>query len=222
MGFLNPLLYSEPQKLTSPVTSGNNDLTGTNGNQYVASPSGGYSMATGLGYLGGADLSTGLLCGPANASGAGSGTSGGSTPPGGTSPSTPKPEPPAVACSKPVNQVVQGKPRALAVTENSNRCAGYWVVTQSGDVAAFGSATSYGSLKGVHLASPIVAIVATPDRRGYWLLGADGGVFAFGDAALLRLGRGQAPERPRSGHGCHSRRPWLLDRREGRRHIRLR
>ena len=64
IGFLNPLLYKEPGLLTSPIRSGNNDLTGTHDGMYEASLSGGYSMAGGLGYLGGVDLSSGALCGP--------------------------------------------------------------------------------------------------------------------------------------------------------------
>jgi len=178
VGFLNPLLYSEPSKLTSPVTSGDNDLTGSNAGQYPASPTGGFSMATGLGYLGSTDLSTGALCGPPSTTG----TSSAVTNPPGAGLGALVPTPPAYACSKTTTKVVQGEPVALAATEDANGCAGYWVVTKTGDVATFGSASNYGSLDHVHLNAPIVAMAATADGQGYWLLGADGGTFAFGDA----------------------------------------
>ena len=86
IGFLNPLLYSEPSSLVGPITSGDNDLSGSHHDMYETSASGGYSMAGGLGYLGGADLSSGALCGPnSGAGGGGTGTSN----PGGTGSSLP-------------------------------------------------------------------------------------------------------------------------------------
>jgi subtilase family serine protease len=186
VGFLNPLLYSEPTLLTGPVTSGNNDLTGTNGGLYTASASGGYSMAAGLGYLGGADLTSGALCGPGNLATAPN-SPGTTTTTTTTVPSKPttgpgSPTAPATACAKPANVTVRGNAVAVAAVVKANHCAGYWVVTQTGDVAAFGSATNYGSLEGSGPTSPIVAIAATRDYRGYWLLASNGTVFAFGDA----------------------------------------
>ncbi|MGO9657063.1 MAG: protease pro-enzyme activation domain-containing protein [Acidimicrobiales bacterium] len=183
IGFLNPLLYTEPTALTGAVTSGNNDLTGTNSGLYPASPSGGYSMAAGLGYLGGQDLTTGALCGAS----AGTGSSGnGTTSPGTTSgvmPTGSHGSPlPAHACSGPADVATVGQVQALAAEEGSDRCAGYWVVTGTGHVAAFGSAVVYSPQAAFRPKAPIVAIAATPDYRGYWLLASDGSVFAFGDA----------------------------------------
>ena len=68
---------------------------------------------------------------------------------------------------------------------------GYWEAGQDGGVYAFGGATFYGSLPLDHVtpSAPIVAIVATSDKKGYWLVGADGGVYAFGDAGF----RGSLP-----------------------------
>ena len=198
IGFLNPLLYSEPTLLTGPITSGDNDLTGTNSGQYAAAATGGYSMAGGLGYLGGANISAGALCGPTGAGGtpAGSATQPGgmgtgTTVPGHTSTTAPGPigptgpfPPPAAACAKPVNQPVKGQPVALVATVDANGCAGYLVVTQTGDLSGFGGAITYGSPPRNSLKSPIVAIAPTPDYAGYWLLAANGQVFAFGDAKL--------------------------------------
>jgi hypothetical protein len=88
IGFLNPLLYSEPANLVGPITSGDNDLSGSHDGMYKTSASGGYSMAGGLGYLGGANLSSGALCGPMGGGlngggptgeGSGGGPSGGGT-----------------------------------------------------------------------------------------------------------------------------------------------
>ena len=41
-----------------------------------------------------------------------------------------------------------------------------------------------GSTGALRLASPVVAMAATPSGNGYWLVAADGGVFAFGDAVF--------------------------------------
>src|SRR5205814_5100687 len=45
-------------------------------------------------------------------------------------------------------------------------------------------AAFYGSLGGVALNQPIVAMAASRSGQGYWLVAADGGMFAFGDAAF--------------------------------------
>jgi hypothetical protein len=181
VGFLNPLLYSEPSHLTGVVTSGDNDLTGTNSGLYPASPSGGFSMATGLGYLGGQDLSEGALCGPATGPGGSRTPTSGGT--GGVVPtSTNGSPPPAQACALPAAVAAPGTVVSLAAEEGTDRCAGYWVVTNTGHVAAFGSSVVYSPQQTAHPKAPIVAIAATRDYRGYWLLASDGSVFAYGDA----------------------------------------
>ena len=60
--------------------------------------------------------------------------------------------------------------------------SGYWLVTSTGQVYAYGGATYFGGMEGRHLNKPIVGIASTSDGKGYWLIAADGGVFAFGDA----------------------------------------
>ena len=72
------------------------------------------------------------------------------------------------------------KRKAIAPTGS-----GYWLVSADGAVVPFGSARSYGDMKGKHLNAPIVGIVPTVDGLGYWLVAADGGVFSFGDAGFL-------------------------------------
>jgi outer membrane protein assembly factor BamB len=62
---------------------------------------------------------------------------------------------------------------------------GYHLAAGDGGVFAFGDAGFLGSLGGVRLSSPIVAMASTVDGGGYWLVAADGGVFAFGDAGFL-------------------------------------
>jgi hypothetical protein len=59
---------------------------------------------------------------------------------------------------------------------------GYWIVTASGAVYAYGGAGYYGSTISVPLYAPIVGMAPTPTGRGYWLVALDGGVFSFGDA----------------------------------------
>jgi SpoIID/LytB domain protein len=62
---------------------------------------------------------------------------------------------------------------------------GYWVNGSDGSVAAFGSASYFGSTLGQSLAAPVVGLAATPSAHGYWEVAADGGIFAFGDAAFF-------------------------------------
>jgi subtilase family serine protease len=67
VGFLNPILYqytSQSNPVVGPVTTGNNDFSQTNGGSYPAQSNGSQNLATGLGYLGGVDLSSGGLCLP--------------------------------------------------------------------------------------------------------------------------------------------------------------
>jgi hypothetical protein len=59
---------------------------------------------------------------------------------------------------------------------------GYYILTSLGRIFTFGDARSRGSMVGVPLNAPIVAMAPTPGNKGYWLLGRDGGVFSFGDA----------------------------------------
>jgi subtilase family serine protease len=67
IGFLNPLIYTAATNGVSflgKVTSGDNDFTGTNAEKYGAFANGGQNLATGVGYLGGVDLSSAELCLP--------------------------------------------------------------------------------------------------------------------------------------------------------------
>ncbi|MBW8825505.1 MAG: M23 family metallopeptidase [Acidobacteria bacterium] len=62
---------------------------------------------------------------------------------------------------------------------------GYWAATADGGVFSYGAAVFHGSMGGVKLASPVIALVPTPTGGGYWELSRDGGVFSFGDAAFF-------------------------------------
>ena len=73
-------------------------------------------------------------------------------------------------------------PAPVGVTAARN---GYWLLASDGGVFAFGDAPFFGSLGGVRLSSPVVAMVATPSGNGYWMVTADGQVFSFGDAAFF-------------------------------------
>ena len=73
---------------------------------------------------------------------------------------------------------------------------GYWIVSANGGVFAFGDATFYNSLSGIHLSQPIVGIASTPDGHGYWLVAADGGLFAFGNAGYYGSMGGQPLAKP--------------------------
>jgi len=60
--------------------------------------------------------------------------------------------------------------------------SGYWLVTSTGQVYAYGGAPYFGGMNRRDLNKPIVGITSTSDGKGYWLVASDGGVFAFGDA----------------------------------------
>jgi hypothetical protein len=79
-------------------------------------------------------------------------------------------------------------------------------------VLVFGDAPDAGSLAGVGINAPIVAMAGDHSGHGYWLVGADGGIFSFGDAGFygstghIHLNQpivGMAPTP--SGHGY-----WLV------------
>jgi GH25 family lysozyme M1 (1,4-beta-N-acetylmuramidase) len=74
-----------------------------------------------------------------------------------------------------------GSPIAAPVVDIAPTPGGYLLAAADGGVFAFGTGF-FGSLSGVQLNAPVVAIVATPSGGGYWLAAADGGLFAFGDA----------------------------------------
>ena len=60
---------------------------------------------------------------------------------------------------------------------------GYWLVSQIGQVSAFGDAPYKGGAKGTM--SSVAGIAGTATGRGYWLAGAGGAVKAYGDAPAL-------------------------------------
>lgn len=59
---------------------------------------------------------------------------------------------------------------------------GYWQVARDGGVFDLGGGGFRGSMGGIRLNAPMVAMAATPNHGGYWLAAADGGIFTFGDA----------------------------------------
>lgn len=75
-------------------------------------------------------------------------------------------------------------PTGLSPTAASGTRAddGYWVADSEGNVAAFGTATFYGTAAGTTIQGKVTGMAATPDSKGYWLVGSNGGVLAFGDA----------------------------------------
>ena len=57
-----------------------------------------------------------------------------------------------------------------------------WLAATDGGVFALGSAPFRGSVGGMHLNQPVIAVAGNPSGSGYWLAALDGGVFTFGDA----------------------------------------
>ncbi len=63
--------------------------------------------------------------------------------------------------------------------------SGYWTVSSTGRVTAFGSARSFGSVGRRNLSGRIVSIAMPPGGDGYWLLSSTGHVYGFGAARSL-------------------------------------
>ena len=99
---------------------------------------------------------------------------------------------------------------------------GYWLASSRGVVYHFGDAESHGSAFGGHSRSLIVAMVATADGGGYWLAASDGAVYGCGDAQFHGSAFGKHPRVLHRGHGCHTRRRWLLACGFGRRRLPIR
>jgi hypothetical protein len=70
---------------------------------------------------------------------------------------------------------------ATVVGMTANAAKGYWLVTASGTVRAFGGAPNYGSAS-IPSGEWVVGIAAAPDSLGYWLVTSNGAVYAFGRA----------------------------------------
>jgi hypothetical protein len=66
---------------------------------------------------------------------------------------------------------------------------GYWLVTNTGHVYAFGDAVDYGQPNPETV--PVTAAARTTDGKGYWLLYANGAVAAFGDAPYFTAALGE-------------------------------
>ena len=57
---------------------------------------------------------------------------------------------------------------------------GYWLVTKTGNVYAFGDAPNYGGPGPQSV--PVTSAVRTPNGSGYWILFANGAIAGYGDA----------------------------------------
>ena len=69
----------------------------------------------------------------------------------------------------------------IAATPSGN---GYWLVSATGTVYAFGAAQQFASA--THTSSPVSAIAGTPSGGGYWVVTQSGQVLAFGDAQSFK------------------------------------
>ena len=85
---------------------------------------------------------------------------------------------------------------------------GYWLVTNTGNVYAFGDAPQYGAPG--NQGSPVTSAVRTPGGGGYWIILADGAVYGYGDAELPRGCEWARGAQSRHGRLRHGRRRRLL------------
>ncbi|MEZ5280557.1 MAG: hypothetical protein R2770_08775 [Acidimicrobiales bacterium] len=61
---------------------------------------------------------------------------------------------------------------------------GVWRIDLGGALYATEGAPYLGSMGGIEIDEPMVALAPTPTGDGYWMAARDGGIFAFGDAAF--------------------------------------
>jgi hypothetical protein len=117
----------------------------------------------------------------------GTGTAG-PPPPGGTAPLPVTGTLPGVDGVLPVVTSGTG-PAALVgvapVPTSAATRSGYWMVTASGAVFAFGGAPFLGEPAGKLGRAVAVDLEPTPSRKGYWVADDRGGVHTYGDAASL-------------------------------------
>ncbi|HEY3943058.1 MAG TPA: IPT/TIG domain-containing protein, partial [Acidimicrobiales bacterium] len=213
-------LYAEGAYGTAftDITSGNTDMTGSNGGAYPTTS--GYDAATGIG----SPLAQGLSCPEVTAVSAG--YSGAQVTVAGLGL-----EHATISFGATVAQVVSATATSATVVVPSGSGTvtvratsvlgagtqsstftyrgtppppppptqvaqhGYWLVGGDGGIFSFGSAQFYGSTGSMSLQRPVVGITPTADRSGYWLVASDGGTFAFGDAGYYGSlpGLGYAP-----------------------------
>ena len=64
---------------------------------------------------------------------------------------------------------------------------GYWVLTSTGGVYAFGTAKHHGSLSRSGVTAGGLKLRSTPSGSGYWILARDGRIHPFGDAKKLNF-----------------------------------
>ncbi len=106
------------------------------------------------------------------------------TPPTATPPTTTPPTTTAAPSSEanptsfvPINP--QSPVVSMAATVDS---AGYWLLTQNGEVFSFGDAQYYGGLGANSVNQQAVALVTTSNSTGYWIASAQGSIYSFGEA----------------------------------------
>lgn len=76
----------------------------------------------------------------------------------------------------------ESNPQAISLVPSGDGL-GYWILTQNGQVQAFGDAPALGQLSNAQLGSDqATGLALTPDYQGYLIQTASGQVYAFGDA----------------------------------------
>jgi SGNH domain (fused to AT3 domains) len=84
-----------------------------------------------------------------------------------------------------------GRDPVVAMAGTPDR-QGYWLLHESGRVAAFGTAADAGDLRSDPPDAPLVTLAPHPSGDGYWILDRSGGVHGFGEAE----DRGSAGDQP--------------------------
>jgi hypothetical protein len=88
----------------------------------------------------------------------------------------------ATACPGDTVEAMLPTLRAKVAARLAAGSTGYWIVSDSGQLVAFGNLVNAGGTSNRALRSPMLGVCARPSGKGYWLFGGDGGVFSFGDA----------------------------------------
>jgi hypothetical protein len=102
----------------------------------------------------------------------------------------------ATACPGATVEQMLPRLRTQVAARIAQGALGYWIVTSTGQVFAFGNFGSHGGIDARRLRAPLLGICRRPTGEGYWLYAQDGGIFSFGDARFFGSTGGRRLNQP--------------------------
>ncbi len=102
----------------------------------------------------------------------------------------------ATACPGATVEGMLPRLRTQVAARIAQGALGYWIVTSTGQVFAFGNLPKHGGIDARRLQAPLLGICGRPIGAGYWLYAQDGGIFSFGDAKFFGSTGGRRLNQP--------------------------